>query len=109
MPRRIWTFLLLAVLVAAGCIRLGFWQLSRLGQRRARNALVQARLAEPLAALPTLPPDSTSRLRRASVSGSPDFDHEIILAARSYQGSPGVYLFTPVRVPGSDTAILVNR
>lgn len=109
MPRRIWTFLLLAVLVAAGCIRLGFWQLSRLGERRARNALVQARLAEPVASLPTLAPDGTSRLRRARVSGSPDFDHEIILAARSYQGSPGVYLFTPVRVPGSDTAMLVNR
>jgi surfeit locus 1 family protein len=32
-----------------------------------------------------------------------------VLAARSYQGSPGVYLFTPLHVAGKDTAILVNR
>jgi surfeit locus 1 family protein len=48
-------------------------------------------------------------LRKASVTGPTDFDHEIILAARTYQGSPGVYLFTPVRIAGSDTAVLVNR
>jgi surfeit locus 1 family protein len=48
-------------------------------------------------------------LRRASLGGIPDFDHEVVLAARSYQGSPGVYLLTPLRVPGTDTAVLVNR
>lgn len=109
MPRRLLVFLLVAVVVAAACIRLGFWQLSRLGQRRARNALVTARLAEPMVPLARLPADSTSRLRRADVVGVPDFDHEIVLAARTYQGSPGVDLFTPLRVPGSDTARLVNR
>ena len=102
-------FLLLAVLAAAGCIRLGFWQLSRLAQRRARNAIVSRRLSQPLVPLETLPVDSGSVLRRVSVTGTPDYEHEIVLAARSYQGSPGVYLFTPLRVPGSDTAVLVNR
>ena len=109
MPRRLWLFLLFAVVLAAACIRLGFWQLSRLGQRRKRNALVTARLAQPMVALATLPADSTSRLRRAHVVGVPDFDHEIVLAARTYQGSPGVNLFTPLRIAGSDTARLVNR
>ena len=109
MPRRLLLFLLLAVVLAAACIRLGFWQLSRLAQRRARNAIVSARLAQPLVPLGTLPADSSSVLRQASVSGTPDFDHEVILAARSYQGSPGVFLFTPVRMAGKDTAVLVNR
>lgn len=109
MPRRIATFLVLAVIFSALFIRLGFWQLSRLNQRRARNALVMRRLAQPDVSLGSLPSDSTSRLRRAEITGVPDFAHEIILAARSYQGSPGVYLFTPLRVPGRDTAILVNR
>lgn len=109
MPRRLVAFLLLAAVLAAACIRLGFWQLSRLGQRRARNAVVTRRLAEPMVRLTSLPPDSSSTLRRASVAGTPDFDHEIVLAARSYQGSPGVYLLTPLRMPGTDTAILVNR
>ena len=109
MPRRLLLFLLLAVIVAAGCIRLGFWQLSRLAQRRARNAIVSGRLSEPMVPLTSLRPDSSSVLHRASVSGTPDFDHEIVLAARSYQGSPGVYLLTPVRLPAMDTAVLVNR
>lgn len=109
MPRRIVTFLVLAVIFAALFIRLGFWQLSRLSQRRARNALVMKRLAQPEVPLTSLPLDSASRLRRVTVTGTPDFAHEIILAARSYQGSPGVHLFTPVRIPGSDTAVLVNR
>lgn len=109
MPRRLVLFLLLAVVLAAAFIRLGFWQLSRLSQRRARNAVVSARLAQPMVPLTTLRSDSASMLRRASATGTPDYDHEIILAARSYQGSPGVYLFTPLRVAGSDTAFLVNR
>lgn len=109
MPKRLWLFLLLAVIAAAGCIRLGFWQLSRLAQRRARNALVSARLSEPMVSITTLHPDSFSVLRRAMLSGTPDFDHEIVLAARSFQGSPGVYLFTPFHIAGNDTAILVNR
>ena len=109
MPRRILTFLILAAVLAAGCIRLGFWQLSRLAQRRARNAVVSERLVKPIVPLVSLPPDSSSVLRRAMISGTPDFDHEIVLAARSFQGSPGVYLLTPMRIAGSDTAILVNR
>ena len=109
MPRRLLLFLLLAVVLAAACIRLGFWQLSRLAQRRARNSVVSARLAEPIVPITTLHADSFSVLRRASIFGTPDFDHEVVLAARSYQGSPGVYLFTPMRLAGNDTAILVNR
>ncbi|HKW48902.1 MAG TPA: SURF1 family protein [Gemmatimonadaceae bacterium] len=109
MPRRLWLFLLLAAVLGAACIRLGFWQLSRLAQRRARNAVVSGRLSEPVVPITTLHADSFSVLRRAIISGTPDFDHEIALAARTYQGSPGVYLFTPLHVAGNDTAILVNR
>jgi surfeit locus 1 family protein len=62
-----------------------------------------------LVPLTTLRSDSASVLRRANVSGNPDYDHEVVLAARSFQGSPGVYLFTPLRLASSDTAVLVNR
>ena len=109
MPRRLVLFLVLAVVAAAGCIRLGFWQLSRLAQRRARNAVVAARLSQPQVPLTTLWADSASMLRKVVVTGTADFDHEILLAARTYEGSPGVYLLTPLHVPGRDTAVLVNR
>ena len=107
--KRTLAFAALAVVVAAICIRLGFWQLRRLRERREINARLVAHLAEPQADLVTLRADSSSRLRRARVSGTPDYAHEIVLAARSYEGSPGVYLFTPLRVAGHDSAFLVNR
>jgi surfeit locus 1 family protein len=43
------------------------------------------------------------------VSGRFDYDQEVVLGARTHQGSPGVDLITPLRIDGSDTAILVNR
>ena len=102
-------FVALAVAVAFVCVLLGFWQLSRLEQRRQRNAIAAARVAEPIAILSALRGDSTSRLRRATIIGTLDYEHEIVLAPRSHEGSPGVNLVTPLRVAGRDTAFLVNR
>lgn len=108
--KRLWLFVTIAVACAAIFVRLGIWQLHRRGERRARNALVLARLHEPEADVESLPRDtSTIRFRRVRVTGIPDYDHELVYAARSYRGSPGVNLLTPVRVPGHDTAVLVNR
>jgi surfeit locus 1 family protein len=110
MSRRILLFLALAAAMAAVCVRLGLWQLHRRGERRARNALLAQRLAAPPAPFATLPRDTAqARWRRARVSGVPDYAHELVLAARTYEGSPGVWLVTPLRAAGSDTAVLVNR
>ena len=96
--------------MAAGCVRLGFWQLSRLHQRRARNAIVSSHLDSAEVDVRALPRDSlAARFRRVRVTGSPDYAHELIYAARSHAGSPGVNFLTPVRIAGSDTAVLVNR
>lgn len=100
---------LFAVLTAAGCIRLGIWQLDRLAQRRAHNATLVARLHAapvPLAALPT---DSTVHYRRVHVSGTYDFDHEIVLSGRTRNGSPGVNLITPLRTDDGARVVMVNR
>lgn len=104
-PRMI-VFAALALAMAALCVRLGVWQLDRLGQRRARNALLEQRLA----AAPAEWSDTTAvRYRRVRVSGTPDYEREIVLVGRSRRGSPGVNLVTALRLPGSDTAVLVNR
>jgi surfeit locus 1 family protein len=107
---RVRVFVLLAVVAAAVCVRLGVWQLDRLKQRKARNAMVSARLDAPPLDVSDLPRDTAeARFRRVRVAGVPDYEHELIHAVRTRQGSPGVNIFTPVRVPGLDTAILVNR
>lgn len=108
-PRQL-AFVLLAVLAAALFIRLGFWQLARLEQRRAQNRVIAAHLAEPPRPVDQLLAQGGDlRYRRATATGTPDYQHEIVLAVRTHEGSPGVNLITPLRLAGSDRTVLVNR
>lgn len=102
-------FAVFALVVSAGCIRLGFWQLERLRERQASNAQVTARLGEAPVPLDRLPDDASVRFRRATASGTYDFDNEFVLTSRSRNGAPGVYVVTPLRRPGTDSVVLVNR
>jgi surfeit locus 1 family protein len=103
-------FIAMAVIAAAACVRLGFWQLHRRLERRARNALIVSRLDSAAVDPRSLPHDTVAaRFRRVRVAGTPDYAHELIYAVRTRAGSPGVNLLTPIRFPNSDTAVLVNR
>jgi surfeit locus 1 family protein len=109
-PTRTRVFLGVAVIAAAVCVRLGFWQLHRRTERKARNALIMSRLDSTVVDATALPHDTAmARFRRVRITGVPDYEHELIFAARSYRGSPGVNFLTPVRIPGRDTAVIVNR
>ena len=100
--------LLVALLVAAVCGRLGIWQLDRLHQRRERNAvLLAARARPPLEVVGSLPADSALD-RRLHARGVYDYAHERLWHARSYQGVPGVDLVTPLRL-ADGAAVLVDR
>ena len=100
----------LAAVIAAVCIRLGFWQLGRLEERRAENARVAAGLrGEPIPITSVSADSSQSRAQRVEVSGTYDFANEVTLINRSRDGAPGVHILTPLRVPGRDTAVLINR
>ena len=109
MTRGLVVFVALAVVLGAVFVRLGFWQVDRLQQRRAANALVVRQLALPPAPIASMLGDAERLNRRAFVEGTPDHANEFVLTGRSRNGSPGVHVITPVRVPGSDTAVLVNR
>lgn len=107
---RDWIFLALALVATPVCTRLGFWQLDRLQQRRAHNALVQERLTMP----PIQPGSQASDLedleyRRAVLQGQFDTDHELLLTNRSHQEQPGVHLVTPLLPDGAEPAVLVDR
>ena len=103
-------FVAIAVLLGLLCVRLGFWQLDRRDLRRERNASVAARADLPVVELTTLRGDTAElRFRRARIEGVADYEHELVLGSRTRNGSPGVNFLTPVRVPGRDTAYLVNR
>ena len=111
MPRRATIFLLLALLSALVCVRLGFWQLSRLNARRARNAIVASRLDSLPVALAELPRDTAlARFRAVRLTGTYDYANEHYVVGRSHQGSPGVHIITPLRLDAAaDSAVPVNR
>jgi surfeit locus 1 family protein len=91
-------------------VSLGLWQLDRRTQRRARNAIIAGQIRTAPVTLDKIGGDtSITHYRRVRVSGHPDFDRDIALTFRGNAGSPGVDILTPVRTPGSDSAILVNR
>jgi surfeit locus 1 family protein len=103
-------FLVISLVIAAGCVRLGVWQLARLGQRRAMNARIAPRMtAAPVSAAVVDRDTAKNRFSMVVVSGTPDYDHEVLLTYRGHDGAPGVDLLTPMRLPGQDTAIFVNR
>jgi len=107
--RWLWATIGVALLCAL-FLTLGFWQLQRLEQKRAANALILARMQEPPLTLSgqTLDPD-LANLRRATVSGTYDYSQEIILRNRTLNEIPGVHVLVPLRIAGSDAAVLVDR
>lgn len=103
-------FVALSVIGAAIFVRLGAWQVSRLHERQRLNAAMLSRLTAAPVAIDSMAGSADSlRYRRARVSGAPDYAHEALLVQRTHEGSPGVFLVTPVVTPGSDSATIVIR
>jgi surfeit locus 1 family protein len=107
-------FGVLTVLASAVCVRLGIWQLHRLGERRANNAVQAERGAMPAVSISTLQGQDTAAThwRRVTLRGVADYAHEALYAMRSQSGAPGVNVLTPVRpLDGAwgDTAVLLLR
>ena len=101
--------------LCAMCVRLGFWQLGRLEQRRARNAVIQRGLSHP--PIPLAGPavqqafrdPSTWAYRRVTAYGTFLDSGEVVLRGRSDAGRPGVHVVTPLRLAGTPRILLVNR
>jgi cytochrome oxidase assembly protein ShyY1 len=113
LTRRWVVLLVVAVLVAAGCVRLGFWQLHRLGERHARNDVITRNLgADPVPADRLLavgrPLPTAQQWRPVRVQGRYDTGHELLVRNRPLEGAVGYYVLTPL-VTGQGPALLVNR
>jgi surfeit locus 1 family protein len=107
--RQLWMTLL--VIIGALILgRLGFWQLDRLAQRRAFNTSLNTRMAQPALTLAGAAADPDAlEYRHVEVRGVYDPAQEIVLRNRELDGTPGVHILTPLRISGSDTAVLVDR
>lgn len=96
---------------ASVMIALGIWQLNRLKERRAHNAQIAARMSRPPIAITGGPLGDVSSLeyRPGVVTGVYDFSQEVVIRNRSFNEAAGVHLLTPLRIAGSDQAILIDR
>ncbi len=100
-----------ALLIFIAMIGLGFWQLDRLSQRRAANAVRQAVLDQNPATL-TGDADAARALagRRVRASGTYLNGQSVLLRGqRSDTGVDGVHLLTPLRLSGGSAAVIVDR
>jgi surfeit locus 1 family protein len=112
--RRTVVLIVVAVGVAALCVRLGFWQLSRLHDRRAFERAVVAGLASdarPIADVlpPGAPVDVDAvRYQRVVATGTFDPEHEVVLYGRGLGDREGHHVLTPLVLPDG-TAVVVDR
>ena len=98
------------LLAAAGFVRLGIWQLSRLRERRAANLVtIAARAAPPVTITPSSTRTDTLREHRVAAEGRYDHAHEIIVRGEVLEGAPGVRIVTPLLLAGGGPAVLVDR
>jgi surfeit locus 1 family protein len=110
--RQWWKTTLLVILAAGVCIRLGIWQLDRLEQRRAFNDRVEAQVNQPPLVLEgaALEADlEAMEYRQVIVTGEYQHAGEVALRNQAWNNQMGVNLVSPLRIAGSDMAVLVNR
>ena len=112
-PKWIVSHVFVAALVVA-MIWAGFWQLSRLQEKRDRNDKVTARSAEAVVDIESLTTPGAYdeggavEFRRARATGRYLADQEVLVRSRSRDGAPGSWILTPLAL-GDGTAVTVNR
>lgn len=97
------------LIVGLAAVALGVWQLGRHAERAELNGLAVAGRGLPPLTWDSLRPGPLAPNRRARLLGTLDQPREFLLRNRVVAGVPAVLVITPLRLAGSDTAVLVNR
>lgn len=99
-----------ALVVLILLVNLGLWQLRRLEERRSLNENITAAMNQPALPLTGEPVDPAElHFRHVEVTGV--FDNAAAIAIRNQLlgDQPGLHLVTPLRINGSEMAVLVDR
>ena len=113
LSRRWAGLLLVALLVAAGCVALGRWQLHRMDDRHERNELLERNLDSPPAPAPDLlgvgrDPREGAQYARIRATGRYDGTRQLLVRTRPLEGQVGYYVLTPL-VTRQGPAVLMVR
>ncbi len=105
--------IVVGILLSVWFARLGFWQLSRLEERRASNALITERMEEPPRSFDGLvgqygtDPDALI-YRQAIVTGRYVTSDEFFSVGRNYNGVTGTLVMTPLELEDGSAMIIVR-
>lgn len=109
---RFWIVTLATAVTVAATAALGLWQLSRAAQKQALQASVDARAVltvwrnEDILAAPDL---QSALYRPVRLTGRWVQQADVYLDNRQMNGRTGFFLITPLKLQGSDQALLVQR
>ncbi|MEY4668867.1 MAG: hypothetical protein RL518_1566 [Pseudomonadota bacterium] len=99
--------------LAIGMVCASVWQWGRhLKKQELIQHLHETLTLEPLpltTLLTTDPQWDQLTFRRIKVSGTYDFEHEMLLRNRNLEGRAGVHAITPLKIDNSDSYLLVDR
>ncbi len=99
-----------AALALALLLSLGRWQLNRAGEKEARQALHDARLAEtPVVLTGSVPAAEPLMYRKVRAAGEWIAERQIFIDNQIRDGRAGFNVITPLRLEGRPDAVLVNR
>jgi surfeit locus 1 family protein len=91
-------------------LSLGVWQLHRVQEKEALMALRERHESEPPMELGGAPAAlEEHRYRRVIVAGEYDAEHQFLLDNQVFKQRAGYHVLTPLRIRGSNVAVLVNR
>ena len=106
----------IAVLLAVvAMVTAGFWQLHRLSERRDRNSTITDRSELPVVEVQSLVESASGfdvgndiEFRPVRAVGFYQAEDEVLIRNRTYQGSAGYWVLTPLQLPTGDV-VAVNR
>ena len=97
----------IALTAVLSFVRLGVWQLDRLDEKKDRNRIIAARADGPPVDIDEVAIDEAA-YQRITATGRYDADGQLLVRNRSYNGTNGFHVLTPLELDGGVT-LLVNR
>nr|WP_245241138.1 SURF1 family protein [Streptomyces spiramenti] len=111
---RWWAINVFVALAIPFCLYMGSWQLGRFedrveGHRDNQQQVEAARVAEAVPLDRLLPPSTETVGEAATVTGTFDAEHELLVPGRTLDGETGFYVLTPLQPSDGSRAVPVVR